>query len=66
MWLLNWQKSSFSDTDDGSHCLELSSGAGGLCHLRESDDPGVIVTTDASKLRAFLLAVKAGEFDHLV
>ncbi|MFF2043316.1 DUF397 domain-containing protein [Kitasatospora sp. NPDC058170] len=65
MQQLNWQKSSYSDAEGADNCLELASGVGDLRHLRESDDPGVVVTTDAAKLRAFLLAAKAGKFDHL-
>jgi hypothetical protein len=34
--------------------------------IRESDAPDVVVTTSREKLRAFLLGVKAGEFDHLI
>ncbi|MFF3005112.1 DUF397 domain-containing protein [Kitasatospora sp. NPDC057940] len=63
---LAWQKSSFSDADGGSTCLELATGVDSLRHLRESDDPDVVVTTTAPKLRAFILGAKAGEFDHLV
>lgn len=63
---LDWQKSSFSGGDAENACLELAPGTGELRHLRESDEPGVIVTVDAAKLWAFLLAAKAGEFDHLV
>lgn len=29
-------------------------------------DPAAIVTTSRDKLRAFVLGVKAGEFDHLI
>ncbi|MFF1794771.1 DUF397 domain-containing protein, partial [Kitasatospora sp. NPDC058263] len=61
-----WQKSSFSGGDASNNCLELAPGTGDLRHLRESDDPDVVVTTDVAKLRAFILGVKAGEFDHLV
>lgn len=63
---VHWQKSSFSGGDAENACLELASSAGDLRHLRESDDPDVVVTTDAAKLRAFILGVKAGEFDHLI
>ncbi|MFI9331649.1 DUF397 domain-containing protein [Kitasatospora sp. NPDC052868] len=66
MFHLSWQKSSFSGADGADNCLELASGAGDLCHLRESDEPDVVVTTSAAKLRTFLLAAKAGEFDHLL
>ncbi|MGW2372800.1 DUF397 domain-containing protein [Kitasatospora sp. NPDC001683] len=62
---LRWQKSSFSDTDDGSHCVELARSERDLRHVRESDDPFLILTTSTSRLRAFLLGAKAGEFDHL-
>ena len=37
-----------------------------MIHIRESDDPDVIVTTTPEKLKAFVLGVKAGEFDHFV
>ncbi|WP_405798499.1 DUF397 domain-containing protein [Streptomyces sp. NBC_01506] len=60
-----WQKSSFSGPDDNQHCVELAV-ADGQILLRESDDPDTIVTTNRDKLRAFLLGVKAGEFDHLI
>ncbi|MFF1907868.1 DUF397 domain-containing protein [Kitasatospora sp. NPDC058218] len=66
MFHLSWQKSSYSEGEGSNNCLELASGAGDLRHLRESDDPDVVVTTDAAKLRAFILGVKAGEFDHLI
>ncbi|MFE4977012.1 DUF397 domain-containing protein [Kitasatospora sp. NPDC056651] len=62
---LTWQKSSFSDADGGSTCIELATGGNDVRHLRESDDPSVIVTTSTAKLRAFLLGAKAGDFDHL-
>lgn len=63
---LEWQKSSFSDAEGGSTCIELALGGGDLRYLRESDDPDVVVVTDAARLRAFLLAAKAGGFDHLL
>ncbi|WP_406211023.1 DUF397 domain-containing protein [Kitasatospora sp. NBC_01560] len=66
MFEAHWQKSSFSGGDPENACLELAAGGGDLRHLRESDDPDVVVTTDAAKLRAFIVGVKAGEFDHLV
>lgn len=60
-----WQKSSFSGPDDNQDCVELAHVDGQIL-LRESDAPEAIVTTDRAKLRAFLLGVKAGEFDHLI
>ncbi|MCX4685930.1 DUF397 domain-containing protein [Kitasatospora purpeofusca] len=62
---IRWQKSSFSGSNEGGSCVELATGATGLRHLRESDDPGVVLAVDAENLRSFLLAVKEGEFDHL-
>ncbi|MCZ4100276.1 DUF397 domain-containing protein [Streptomyces sp. So13.3] len=61
---LAWQKSSFSGADEGNSCVELASLAGAVL-LRESDDPGVIVTTTPAALRAFLRDVRAGAFDIL-
>ncbi|MFJ5119265.1 DUF397 domain-containing protein [Kitasatospora sp. NPDC088548] len=63
---LNWQKPSYSNAEGGSTCLELSTGAGDARHLRESDDPDTVITTNTAKLRAFVLGAKAGEFDHLL
>jgi hypothetical protein len=58
-----WQKSSFSQGT--GECVELAAIADGIL-MRESDDPDTIVTTSRDKLRAFVLGVKAGEFDHLI
>ncbi|MQS13667.1 DUF397 domain-containing protein [Streptomyces kaniharaensis] len=62
----SWQKSSYSNAEGANNCLELAAGTDDLRHLRESDDPDVIVTTTTAKLRAFILGAKAGEFDHLI
>ncbi|MGW6454654.1 DUF397 domain-containing protein [Streptomyces sp. NPDC055078] len=62
---IGWQKSSFSGSDGNQDCVELA-GVDGVIKLRESDDPEQIVTTSVEKLRAFILGVKAGEFDHLI
>jgi hypothetical protein len=61
-----WCKSSYSGDDANRDCLELAAAPDGTVHLRESDDPGVVVTTERAKLRAFILGVKAGEFDHYI
>lgn len=60
---IRWQKSSFSSGGDEGQCIEIAT-EGGTVLLRESDAPGAVVTTTPEKLRAFLLGVKAGEFDH--
>jgi Domain of unknown function (DUF397) len=62
--VLKWQKSTFSGPDDGNACVELATSPAGV-HLRESDDPGELLTTTRDRLGAFIRAAKAGEFDHL-
>lgn len=58
-----WRKSSYSE--QSGNCLELAVLEGRIL-LRESDDPGIVVTTTPAKLAAFLAGAKAGEFDDLV
>ncbi|MFD8317902.1 DUF397 domain-containing protein [Kitasatospora purpeofusca] len=60
-----WQKSSFSGGDAGNACLELARDGADRQLLRESDEIATVLTVDTDALRALLLAVKAGEFDHL-
>ncbi|MEU0283288.1 DUF397 domain-containing protein [Streptomyces sp. NPDC088147] len=62
---IEWQKSSFSGGDNNPNCVELAS-VDGQIKMRESETPDTVVTTSPEKLRAFLLGVKAGEFDHLI
>ncbi|MFI7308371.1 DUF397 domain-containing protein [Streptomyces hygroscopicus] len=61
---LAWRKSSFS-TGEAANCLEVAADPTGIPHLRESDDPEVVISTTPAALRAFLRAVKAGELDRL-
>ncbi|WP_327074029.1 DUF397 domain-containing protein [Kitasatospora purpeofusca] len=58
---LHWQKSTFSG--ENTDCVEIASD-GELVHIRESDDPAVIITTKV-RLAAWIQGAKAGEFDHL-
>ncbi|WP_116209305.1 DUF397 domain-containing protein [Streptomyces olivoreticuli] len=60
---VKWQKSSFSG--DRDECVETGARDGDIV-IRESDAPEVIVTTTPAKWRAFVLGIKAGEFDHLI
>ncbi|MBV2152445.1 DUF397 domain-containing protein [Kitasatospora sp. SUK 42] len=60
---LNWQRSSFSD--DGAEFIEIAS-EGDLVYIRESDNPDLVVTTTRTKLNAWILGAKDGEFDHFV
>ncbi|GLV76443.1 DUF397 domain-containing protein [Streptomyces hygroscopicus] len=61
---LTWRKSSFSEGHTDT-CVELAADSAGLPHLRESDDPEVVISTTPAALRALLRAVKAGELDRL-
>ncbi|MFG3427173.1 DUF397 domain-containing protein [Streptomyces californicus] len=58
---LEWQKSSFSASQD--QCVEITEKAGQIL-MRESDDPGTVAVTSREKFAAFIQGVKAGEFDH--
>ncbi|MFE2943166.1 DUF397 domain-containing protein [Streptomyces sp. NPDC059255] len=62
MAALHWQKSSYSPEANG--CVHLAAAEDGTVKLVESDDPDVILTTTPEKLHAFILGVKAGEFDR--
>ncbi|KAK1181871.1 DUF397 domain-containing protein [Streptomyces sp. NBS 14/10] len=62
---LIWRKSSFS-TGEAANCVELAADRTGTPHLRESDDPEVVIATTPAALRAFLRAAKAGGFDRLI
>jgi hypothetical protein len=62
---IQWRKSSYSTDAEGSNCIELAVLDGDIL-IRESDEPGVIVKTTPTKLRAFLVGAKAGEFDDLL
>ncbi|MCY0931952.1 DUF397 domain-containing protein [Streptomyces sp. H27-H1] len=61
---IKWQKSSFSG-GGGENCIEVGQEPGRIV-MRESDDPGIVLTTSPEKLAAFIKGVKAGEFDHFV
>ncbi|MFH9350456.1 DUF397 domain-containing protein [Kitasatospora sp. NPDC017646] len=60
---LNWQRSSFSE--DSADYIEIAS-EGDLVYLRESNNPELVVTTTRTKLNAWILGAKDGEFDHFV
>ncbi|MCX4763984.1 DUF397 domain-containing protein [Streptomyces sp. NBC_01275] len=56
----NWQKSSFSGFGDGNNCLELASTpTPATLHLRESDTPTTILTTDPAALAHLLAGIRA-------
>jgi uncharacterized protein DUF397 len=53
---LNWQKSTYSN--ESNDCLELAVTARGTVLLRESDEPGVVLSTTPSALARFLQTIK--------
>ncbi|TKA03310.1 DUF397 domain-containing protein [Actinacidiphila oryziradicis] len=57
---LDWQKSTFSG--DQANCIELAASTTGI-HIRESDDPEVIITTAPAELAALIAAIRNGQFD---
>jgi hypothetical protein len=62
---LNWVRAT-DDPDPRAECIEVAMGEGDLVHLRQSDDPGKVVTTTQTKWDAFVLGVRNNEFDHFV
>ncbi|MFF4539151.1 DUF397 domain-containing protein [Streptomyces aureus] len=54
-----WQKSSFSGGGEGNACVELASTAAAL-HLRESDDPAVVLSTTPAPVDHLLRAIRTG------
>ncbi|WP_030021085.1 DUF397 domain-containing protein [Streptomyces monomycini] len=61
---LTWQKA--TDDESAPEYIEVAFGADGDVHLRTNTEPDNIVTTTRVKWDAFVLGVKAGEFDHFV
>ncbi|TLS42918.1 DUF397 domain-containing protein [Streptomyces montanus] len=57
MHALNWQKSTYSP--DGSNCVHVAATPTGAIHLRESDEPDVILVTTRPGLRELIRSLKA-------
>lgn len=55
---LIWQKSTFSQ--EQGDCVELAVTAGGAVLIRESDEPGTVLSTTPSSLAHFLQNIKHG------
>ncbi|WP_033322187.1 DUF397 domain-containing protein [Streptomyces yerevanensis] len=60
---IQWRKASYSE--QSGNCLELAVVDGQIL-VRESDEPGVVVSTTPAKLAAFLAGAKARKFDDLM
>lgn len=52
--------------DPGAECIEIAFAAGDRVHLRQSDDPGNVITTTRTEWDAFVLGVQNDEFDRFV
>ncbi|WP_030686448.1 DUF397 domain-containing protein [Streptomyces sp. NRRL B-1347] len=53
----SWQKSGFSDGSDGDACVEVAAAPGAI-RIRESDEPGVELTTSRAALAALIRDLK--------
>ncbi|MGW5868093.1 DUF397 domain-containing protein [Streptomyces sp. NPDC055239] len=53
---LNWQKSSYCQ--EASACVHVATTPDGTVHLRESDTPETILTTDPRQLRALISHIR--------
>ncbi|MEU9473281.1 DUF397 domain-containing protein [Streptomyces avermitilis] len=51
-----WQKSTYSP--DGSNCVYVAATPTGAVHLRESDEPDVILTTTPASLHSLIRTLK--------
>ncbi|MFH8490371.1 DUF397 domain-containing protein [Streptomyces longisporoflavus] len=54
---LDWQKSTFSEAG-GDNCLYVSATCDGAVHIRESDAPCTVLTTDSAALAALIQRAK--------
>ncbi|MFE9728088.1 DUF397 domain-containing protein [Streptomyces sp. NPDC005794] len=61
---LTWTRAAPEDAQGPGPWIEIAFGPGELVHLRETGDPGTVVTTTVQKWEAFAKGVVAGEFDH--
>lgn len=61
-----WRKSSRSGSPNGN-CVEVAFASGGAVGVRDSkNNAGPILEFNPRQWSAFIAAVQAGEFDHLV
>ncbi|MGW0788564.1 DUF397 domain-containing protein [Streptomyces sp. NPDC002911] len=61
---LTWTRAAPENAQGPGPWIEIAFGPGELVHLRETGDPGTVVTTTVEKWEAFAKGVVAGEFDH--
>ncbi|MFF8814123.1 DUF397 domain-containing protein [Streptomyces pactum] len=60
---LEWLRAEPEDGEELESYLEVAAGPDGMIYMRETSDPDNVVVTTQAKWEAFLLGIKAGEFD---
>ncbi|MBL1113451.1 DUF397 domain-containing protein [Streptomyces sp. 110] len=60
---MSWRQSSYCQ--ESASCLNVAKGEHNTILLRESEHPEVILSTTRTRLRTFIRAAKAGQFDHI-
>ncbi|MFE2180157.1 DUF397 domain-containing protein [Streptomyces sp. NPDC059455] len=60
---VSWRQSSYCQ--ESASCVNVAAGERDTIMLRESEHPEVILSTTRTRLRAFIRAAKAGQFDHV-
>ena len=63
---LDWIRAAPEDATYPGPWIEVAFGLDDHVYLRETSDPGNVVVTTRRKWDAFVLGVRAGEFDHFV
>ncbi|MFI8929034.1 DUF397 domain-containing protein [Streptomyces sp. NPDC053474] len=63
---LEWIRAAPEDDPGPGPWIEYAFGPDDAVYLRETGAPDQVVTTTRAKWEAFVLGVRAGEFDHFV
>ncbi|MEU0838421.1 DUF397 domain-containing protein [Streptomyces sp. NPDC005962] len=63
MNLSSWRQSSYCQ--ESASCVNVADGERGTIMLRESEQPETVLSTTRTRLRSFIRAAKAGQFDHV-
>ncbi|MBA6437859.1 DUF397 domain-containing protein [Streptomyces asiaticus] len=60
---VSWRQSSYCQ--ESASCVNVAAGERETIMLRESEHPEVVLSTTRARLRAFIRAARAGQFDHV-
>ncbi|MER5781413.1 DUF397 domain-containing protein [Streptomyces mobaraensis] len=58
-----WTKSSFSSGQGNHDCVEVAASGASTLRLRESDEPGTVLTLTPAALRSLLARARSGHLD---